>query len=133
MGGNGSRLATRKLILDLSSVTYADAGGTHCLVKSNSKTTPSYLRDTMDASLAEQITRGDAQSGIQELDMGSMQNAVSGCGGQARMAGEFFNKLSPEAMKDLSSMAFASSYPSGMILFSEKDPVPGVYMSSRER
>jgi CRP/FNR family transcriptional regulator len=44
------------------------------------------------------------------------------------MAGEFFNKLSPEAMKDLSSMAFASSYPSGMILFSEKDPVPGVYI-----
>ena len=60
--------------------------------------------------------------------MGTMQNAVSGCGSQARMAGEFFNKLSPEAVKDLSSMAFASSYPSGMILFSEKDPAPGVYI-----
>jgi CRP/FNR family transcriptional regulator len=44
------------------------------------------------------------------------------------MAGEFFNKLSPEAMKDLSSIAFASSYSPGMILFSEKDPAPGVYI-----
>ena len=60
--------------------------------------------------------------------MGTLQNAVSGCGSQTRMAGEFFNKLSPEAVKDLSSMAFASSYPSGMILFSEKDPAPGVYI-----
>jgi CRP/FNR family transcriptional regulator len=60
--------------------------------------------------------------------MGTMQNAVSGCANQSRLAGEFFNKLSPEATKDLSSMAFASCYPSGMILFSEKDPAPGVYI-----
>lgn len=60
--------------------------------------------------------------------MATMQNAVSGSGNQARMVGEFFNKLSPEAMKDLSSMAFASSYPSGMILFSEKEAAPGLYI-----
>ena len=60
--------------------------------------------------------------------MGTMQNAVSGCANQSRLAGELFNKLSPEATKDLSSMAYASSYPSGMILFSEKDPAPGVYI-----
>jgi CRP/FNR family transcriptional regulator len=44
------------------------------------------------------------------------------------MDGEFFNKLSPLAMKDISSMAHGSNYPAGMILFSEKDPAPGVYI-----
>jgi CRP/FNR family transcriptional regulator len=61
-----------------------------------------------------------------------MQNAVNGCASQSttqsRLAGEFFNKLSSGAMKDLVSMAFPSSYPSGIILFSEKDPSPGIYI-----
>ena len=62
------RLATRKLILDLSSVTYADAGGTHLLGQIYSKTNAELLAGTLwTQSLAEQITRGDAQSGIQEL------------------------------------------------------------------
>jgi CRP/FNR family transcriptional regulator len=60
--------------------------------------------------------------------MGTMQNTFSGSGSQSRMTGEFFNKLSPEAMKDLSSMAFASSYSPGMLLFSEKDSAPGIYI-----
>jgi CRP/FNR family transcriptional regulator len=57
-----------------------------------------------------------------------MQNTISGCTSQSRLDGEFFNKLSPLALKDFSSMAFASSYPAGMILFSEKDPAPGIYV-----
>ena len=60
--------------------------------------------------------------------MGAMQNAVSGSGSQARLDGAFFNKLSPAATKDLASMTFSSSYPAGMILFSEKDPAPGIYI-----
>ena len=60
--------------------------------------------------------------------MGTMQNTVSGFSSQARLAGEFFNRLSPQAMKDIASLAFPSSYPAGMILFSEKDPAPGVYI-----
>ena len=60
--------------------------------------------------------------------MGTMQNAISGCGSQARLDGEFFNKLSPLALKDLGAMAFPSSYPAGMILFSEKDAAPGIYI-----
>jgi hypothetical protein len=62
------RLATRKLILDLSSVTYADAGGTHLLGQIYSQTNAELLTGTLwTQSLAEQITRGDAQSGIKEL------------------------------------------------------------------
>ena len=62
------RLATRKLILDLSNVTYADAGGTHLLGQIYSQTRAELLAGTLWAqSLAEQITRGDAQSGNQEL------------------------------------------------------------------
>lgn len=60
--------------------------------------------------------------------MGTMQNAIGGCVSQAMLDGEFFNKLSPLAMKDLASMTFASSYPAGMILFSEKDAAPGIYI-----
>lgn len=60
--------------------------------------------------------------------MGSMQSAVKGFGSQGKLTGEFFNKLSPEAIKDFASMTFSSSYPAGMILFSEKDPAPGLYI-----
>ncbi len=58
--------------------------------------------------------------------MGTMQNAVSGNASQAKLDGEFFNKLSPVALSHLGAMAFPSAYPAGMILFSEKDPEPGV-------
>lgn len=58
--------------------------------------------------------------------MGMMQNAVNI--GQARLDGEFFNKLSPQALKDLTAMALPCNYSAGKILFSEKDPAPGVYI-----
>jgi len=60
--------------------------------------------------------------------MGTMQNAISGCTSQSRLDGEFFNKLSPQALRDIGAMTFPSSYPAGMILFSEKDPAPGIYI-----
>ncbi len=60
--------------------------------------------------------------------MGTMQNAVSGCATQPRLVGEFFSKLSPLALKDLGAMALPLSYPAGRILFSEKDPIPGIYI-----
>src|SRR5258708_30781564 len=60
------------------------------------------------------------------FDMGSMQNVVSGS--QARLDGEFFKKLSPEALKDLSAMALPSSYPAGKIVYSERDLMPGIYI-----
>lgn len=58
--------------------------------------------------------------------MATIQNAVSGC--QTKLSGEFFDKLTPAALKDLSAMAAAVSYPAGKIIFSEKDPVQGVYI-----
>ncbi len=60
--------------------------------------------------------------------MGTMQNVFSGCTSHPRLEGEFFSKLSPLALKDISAMTFASTYPAGMILFSEKDPAPGIYI-----
>jgi CRP/FNR family transcriptional regulator len=60
--------------------------------------------------------------------MQTTQNAVSGFGSQAQLAGDFFNKLSPEAMKDLTSMALANNYAPGKILFSERDQAHGVYL-----
>src|SRR5664280_2881555 len=100
-----------------------------CWVKSTHRQTPSYLPGHSGRSPLPNKSRTVPHNpDSRSFDMETMQNAVSGCGSQARMAGEFFNKLSPEAMKDLSSMAFASSYSPGMILFSEKDPAPGVYI-----
>ena len=60
--------------------------------------------------------------------MGMMQNAVSGNGSQARLIGEFFNKLTPEALKDVSAIATAVKYPAGKIVFSEKDPTSSIYI-----
>jgi hypothetical protein len=62
------RLATRKLILDVSGVTYADAGGTHLLGRIYSQTKAELLAGSLwTQSLVEQITRGDAQFANQEL------------------------------------------------------------------
>jgi anti-anti-sigma regulatory factor len=62
------RLASRKLVLDLSSVTYADAGGTHVLGQIYAQTRAEVLARTVwTQSLAEQITRDGAQSGNEEL------------------------------------------------------------------
>ncbi len=53
--------------------------------------------------------------------MGTMQNMVAGNGNQTRLAGEFFNKLTLEALKDLSAMAVTTNYPAGKSIFSERD------------
>lgn len=61
--------------------------------------------------------------------MGTMQQQViSGNGSQAKLDGEFFEKLSPQAQKDLSAMAIAMYYPAGKVIFTEKDPTPGIYI-----
>ena len=39
---------------------------------------------------------------------------------QTQRAGEFFNKLSPAAQRDLESMEFPTLYQPGMLLFSEE-------------
>lgn len=48
--------------------------------------------------------------------------------GQAQWTGEFFNKLTPEALKDFTSMAHLSSYPANVVLFSELDPPQRVFV-----
>lgn len=48
--------------------------------------------------------------------------------GQNQRTGEFFKKLSPEALRDLESMEFPSLYQPGMVLFSEKATPVGVFI-----
>lgn len=60
--------------------------------------------------------------------MQTMREPVSENKGQARRAGEFFNKLSQAALEDLESMEHPSPYPAGIILFSEKQRPQGVYI-----
>jgi anti-anti-sigma regulatory factor len=62
------RQASRKLVLDLGNVTYADAGGTHLLGQIYSQTHAEVIAGTLwTHSLAEQITRVEAQTIHQEL------------------------------------------------------------------
>jgi anti-anti-sigma regulatory factor len=61
------RLASRKLVLDLSNVTYADAVGTQALSEIYAQTRAEVLAGTVwTQSLAEQITRGYAPTNHQE-------------------------------------------------------------------
>ena len=52
----------------------------------------------------------------------------SNCRNQSNRAGEFFSKLTPAASQDLQSMQFPSSYAANVVIFSEKDPVHGIYI-----
>jgi anti-anti-sigma factor len=62
------RLATRKLVLDLSSVTYADPAGAQVLGQIYKQTHADLLAGTLwTQSLAEQISRYDAQTKNEEL------------------------------------------------------------------
>ena len=62
------RLATRKLVLDLSSVTYADSSGTQVLGQIYAQTHADLLAGTLwTQSIAEQISRCDAQTKNEEL------------------------------------------------------------------
>jgi CRP/FNR family transcriptional regulator len=60
--------------------------------------------------------------------MQTMSDAVRGCRNPVHPGGEFFAKLSPEAVQDLMQMEHPTSYPSSMMLFSEKDAAPGVFV-----
>ena len=60
--------------------------------------------------------------------MQTMSDAVRGCGNPVHAGSEFFGKLSAEALKDLMSLEHPTSYPSNMMLYSEKDPTPGVFV-----
>ena len=47
---------------------------------------------------------------------------------QAYLGGEYFDKLSPEALRDLQSLQHASSYPANYVLLSEQDSPQGVFL-----
>jgi len=60
--------------------------------------------------------------------MGTMQNVAIANGNQARLAGEFFNKLTPDALKEITAMAVAVNYPAGKVIFSERDTNSSIYI-----
>ncbi len=62
------RLATKKFVLDVRDVTFADAGGIDQLSLIYSQSHARVLADTLWAqSLADQITRSDVRSLVEEL------------------------------------------------------------------
>jgi CRP/FNR family transcriptional regulator, cyclic AMP receptor protein len=60
--------------------------------------------------------------------MGITHNTLSNCRNHANQAGEFFNKLSPAALQDITAMQFPSSYASNVVLFSERDTANGLFI-----
>jgi len=49
--------------------------------------------------------------------MQTTNKAVGSCRSQAGRAGEFFSRLSPDALRDLTSLEHPTSYPANVILF----------------
>jgi len=60
--------------------------------------------------------------------MQTTSEAVRGCRTPVEPGGEFFRRLPAEALRDLMSLEHPSSYPSDVMLYSEKDPAPGVFV-----
>jgi len=58
--------------------------------------------------------------------MGAFESTVGVSGVQAQPAGAFFNNLPARAQSDLRALSHASQYPSGILLFSERDAVSGL-------
>jgi CRP/FNR family transcriptional regulator len=60
--------------------------------------------------------------------MQTINEAVSGGRKQIQLAGEFFDKLSPEALKEMMSIVHPTSYQTGCILFSEKETPQSLFV-----
>jgi CRP/FNR family transcriptional regulator len=60
--------------------------------------------------------------------MQTTHDAASGCTSQALLAGEFFNKMSPKALKEMVSMVHPTSYQAGCILFSERETPESLFV-----
>jgi CRP/FNR family transcriptional regulator, cyclic AMP receptor protein len=60
--------------------------------------------------------------------MKATRETTSSNEGRAHRAGEFLNRLSPVALQDLKSMAFATAHSPGTLLFQEKDVSTAVYI-----
>lgn len=60
--------------------------------------------------------------------MNAMTETARNCKRQAEWTGEFFDKLTPEALEDFASMAYPSSYPANVILFSETEQPQRVFV-----
>jgi len=58
--------------------------------------------------------------------MGAFEGAVNVLGSQGQRAGAFFTNLAQEAQADLLAISHASSFPSGITVFSEKDAASGL-------
>lgn len=60
--------------------------------------------------------------------MATTRNAVSSNFPLVERTGEFFNKLSPAAFRDLALLQYPMSYGANVVLFSEKEPARGIFV-----
>jgi CRP/FNR family cyclic AMP-dependent transcriptional regulator len=60
--------------------------------------------------------------------METTRNASANCRTLINRANDFFSRLSPAALQDLKSMEYPQSFGANVVLFSEKDPVEGLWI-----
>ncbi len=60
--------------------------------------------------------------------METTMNGTGTCRTVVNRTKSFFEKLSPAALQDLKSMEYPQSYGANVVLFSEKDPVEGIWI-----
>ena len=60
--------------------------------------------------------------------MESTRNVSGNCRTIMNRMNDFFSRLSPAALQDLRAMEYPQSYGANVVLFSEKDPVEGIWI-----
>ena len=118
-------LASRKLIIDLHNVTYADASGKQVLRAFIPKRMPRLLPALHGLNFSlrrSQLTKLKMWMG--RLNVQAIRETTSSCRSQAQRSGEFFKKLSPAALKDLESLEFPTAYRARRDSFFREDECP---------
>ena len=123
-------IAKKKLSLDLRETTFADAGGIRVLRAIYSQTgSRNPHRHTLDPVSCR---RGRAQelstSGHGGLRCTTGHETTNQASVPSYRKGEFFKALSAAALADLEPLLAPSTYPSGMVLFTETQPASGIYV-----
>src|SRR6185437_9391982 len=72
--------------------------------------------------------QGKARGPTRRSNMQPVYNAAGDADGQRQAECDFLSRLPQQELQDLKALAHNSAYPSGIRLFSEKDPASGIYV-----
>ena len=123
------RLAAKKLIIDLHNVTYADAAGKNVLKEIYAQTHAELVANIPWAQFSpKKSPQVEAANVKRESNNADDTRHNEHLQEHSQRAGEFFKKLSPAALQDLSRWSSPRCMQRSMLLFSEKDTPQGIFI-----